>query len=183
MDIGSEVLNIVTGAENVNEGDYIPVATVGSILPGDIKIEMTNFRGVDSFGMLCSLKELGFNENVISKAMKEGIFILDKEYPLGKDIVDVMDLDDEVIEFEITPNRPDCLSIMGMARETAASFELSLKEPEISFHSEDDILDYIKDIEIQSKNCSRYYARVIKDVVIKDSPMWMQMRQIGRAHV
>ncbi|OLS02829.1 phenylalanine--tRNA ligase subunit beta [Tissierella creatinophila] len=176
IDIGREVLDIVTGATNVREGQFVPVATVGTILPGEIIIQKTNFRGVDSFGMLCSLKELGFNENVISKPMKDGIFILDKEYPLGTDIVDVLNLNDEVIEFEITPNRPDCLSILGMARETAASFELPLKEPEISFETMDNISDYIKDIDIESKNCNRYYARVVKDVVIKDSPMWIQLR-------
>ncbi|MGO1469207.1 MAG: phenylalanine--tRNA ligase subunit beta [Tissierella sp.] len=176
VDIKTVVLDIVTGAKNIKIGDYVPVATVGSILPGDIKIEKTNFRGVDSFGMLCSLKELGFNENVISKEMKEGIFILDKEYPLGTDIIDAINLDDEVIEFEITPNRPDCLSMMGMARETAASFELDLKEPEIKLNGVDDISDYVKDIKIESENCNRYYAKVVKDVIIKDSPMWMQMR-------
>lgn len=176
IDIGTEILNIVTGATNVKEEDFVPVATIGSILPGEIKIEKTSFRGVDSFGMLCSLKELGFNDNVISKPMKEGIFILDKKYPLGKDIVDVLNLNDEVIELEITPNRPDCLSMLGMARETAASFELELKEPEIKFETIDNISDYINTIEIESENCNRYYARVVKDVVIKDSPMWIQLR-------
>ena len=176
IDIGTEILNIVTGAANVREEDFVPVATIGSILPGEITIEKTNFRGVDSFGMLCSLKELGFNDNVISKSMKEGIFILDREYPLGKDIVDVLNLNDEVIEFEITPNRPDCLSILGMARETAASFESELKEPEIEFETVDNISDYINTIEIESENCNRYYARVVKDVVIKDSPIWIQLR-------
>ncbi len=175
-DIGTEILNIVTGATNLKEGDFVPVAAIGAILPGDIKIQKTNFRGVDSFGMLCSLKELGFSDNVISKKMKEGIFVLDDEYPLGKDIVEVLNLEDEVIEFEITPNRPDCLSMLGMARETAASFEMPFKEPEIKFESFDDISDYLDDIEVESENCSRYYARVIKDVVIKDSPMWIQMR-------
>lgn len=175
-DIGREILTIVTGATNLKEGDFVPVAIIGSVLPGEIEIEKTNFRGVDSFGMLCSLKELGFDDNVISKEMKEGIFILDKEYPLGKDIVDVLNLDDQVIELEITPNRPDCLSIMGMARETAASFELPIKEPEIESIGEGNILDYIKSIEVLSENCNRYYARVVKDILIKDSPMWIQMR-------
>ena len=176
IDIGIEVLTIVTGATNVREGQFVPVATIGACLPGKIIIEKTNFRGVDSLGMLCSLKELGFNDNVISKEMKEGIFILDKEYPLGTDIVDVLNLNDEVIEFEITPNRPDCLSVLGMARETAASFELTLKEPEIKFETIDNISDYINTIEVESENCNRYYARVIKDVVIKDSPIWIQLR-------
>ena len=176
VDIKTVVIDIVTGAKNIRVGDYVPVATVGSILPGNLMIEKTNFRGADSFGMLCSLKELGFNENVISKEMKEGIFILDREYPLGMDIVEAINLDDEIIELEITPNRPDCLSMLGMARETAASFQLELKEPLIEFQGEDHISDYVKDIRIESENCKRYYAKVVKNVVIKDSPMWMQMR-------
>ncbi len=127
--------------------------------------------------MLCSLKELGYADNVISKEMKDGIFVLDKEYPLGSDIVDVLNLNDEVIEFEITPNRPDCLSIIGMARETSATFNIPLKEPVININNEEeDISKYIEDIEVLSDNCSRYYARVIKDVKIKESPLWMQIK-------
>lgn len=177
IDIGTEVLQIVTGATNVREGDYIPVAVIGSKLPGDITIEKTNFRGVDSYGMLCSLQELGFSDNVISKEMKDGIFILEKEYPLGKSLVDIMGLDDSVIELEITPNRPDCLSIIGMAREAAATFNKELKEPKITIKNEvDKIEDYINSIEVESDNCNRYYARVIKDVKIGRSPMWIQVR-------
>lgn len=177
IDIGTEVLQIVTGATNVREGDYIPVAIIGSKLPGDITIEKTNFRGVDSYGMLCSLQELGFSDNVISKEMKDGIFILEKEYPLGKSLVDIMGLDDSVIELEITPNRPDCLSIIGMAREAAATFNKELKEPKITIKNEvDKIEDYINSIEVESDNCNRYYARVIKDVKIGMSPMWIQAR-------
>lgn len=177
IDVGTEVLQIVTGASNVKEGDYIPVAIIGSKLPGDITIEKTNFRGVDSYGMLCSLQELGYSESVISKEMKDGIFILEKEYPLGTSLVDIMGLDDSVIELEITPNRPDCLSIIGMARETAATFNKELKEPKISIANEvDKIEDYIDSIEVESDNCNRYYARVIKDVKIGRSPMWIQTR-------
>lgn len=177
IDIGSEVICIVTGATNIKVGDYVPVATVGSILPGGVKIENTDFRGVDSFGMLCSLKELGYNENVIPKEVKEGIFILDKEYPLGANIVDVMGLNSEVIEFEITPNRPDCLSILGMARETAATFSIPLEEPIITIENElDNINEYIEEVKVESNNCSRYYARVLKDVKIGPSPLWLQTR-------
>jgi|LSQX01.2.fsa_nt_gb phenylalanyl-tRNA synthetase beta chain len=175
IDIGAETITIVTGATNINIGDYVPVAIVGATLPGNIKIEKTDFRGVDSFGMLCSLKELGYGENVIPKAVKDGIFILDKEYPLGADIVDVMGLDSEVIEFEITPNRPDCLSILGMARETAATFSIPLEEPHITINNEvDSIENYLESVLVESKNCSRYYARVLKDVKIGPSPLWLQ---------
>lgn len=177
VDIGSEVLQIVTGATNLQKGDYVPVAIVGSKLPGNITIEKTNFRGIDSYGMLCSLNELGYSDSVIPKELKDGIFILDKEYPLGTSIIDIMGLDGEVIEFEITPNRPDCLSIMGMARETAATFNLELKEPKIEIKNEvEDISDYLEGIEAPSENCNRYYARVIKNVKIEPSPLWMQTR-------
>ncbi len=175
IDIGTEKIIIVTGATNLNVGDYVPVAVVGAKLPGDIVIEKTDFRGVDSYGMLCSLKELGYNENVIPKEVKDGIFILDKEYTLGMDILEVMGLNSEVIEFEITPNRPDCLSILGMARETAATFSVPLEEPRIIISNEvDNIEDYVEKIEVNSENCSRYYARVLKDVKIASSPLWLQ---------
>lgn len=177
IDIGKETLQIVTGATNLSQGDYVPVAKVGSILPGGLNIDKTNFRGLDSFGMLCSLQELGYSDNVISKEVRDGIFILDKEYPLGSDIVEILGLDNEVIELEITPNRPDCLSIIGMARETAATFNIALKEPTISIEGEEGhIRDYLQAIEIESKNCPRYYARVVKDVKIAPSPLWMQKR-------
>ena len=177
IDIGSEVICIVTGATNINIGDYVPVATIGATLPGGVKIDKTDFRGVVSFGMLCSLKELGYNENVIPKEVKEGIFILDKEYPLGANIVDVMGLNSDVIEFEITPNRPDCLSILGMARETAATFSIPLEEPIIIIENEmDNINEYIEEVKVESENCSRYYARVLKNVKIEPSPLWLQTR-------
>lgn len=177
VDVGNETLQIVTGATNLKNGDYIPVALIGSKLPGDIIIGETNFRGIDSYGMLCSLKELGYGDNVIPKEVKDGIFVLNKEEPLGTSIVTLMGLDNEVIEFEITPNRPDCLSIIGMAREAAATFNIELKEPEITIKNEvEDIKDYLDSIEVPSDNCNRYYARVIKDVKIGESPLWMQTR-------
>lgn len=177
VDVGNETLQIVTGATNLKNGDYIPVALIGSKLPGDIIIGETNFRGIDSYGMLCSLKELGYSDNIIPKEAKDGIFVLNKEEPLGTSIVTLMGLDNEVIEFEITPNRPDCLSIIGMAREAAATFNIELKEPEITIKNEvEDIKDYLDSIEVPSDNCNRYYARVIKDVKIGESPLWMQTR-------
>lgn len=176
IDVGSEEVIIVTGAKNLSVGDYIPVARLGAKLPG-LDIELTNFRGVDSYGMLCSLKELGFSDSVIPKEFRDGIYILDKEYELGLDIKDVLGLNDQVIEFEITPNRPDCLSIIGMARETAATFGYQLDEPKIEIENEvDDIYDYANGIEIKTDNCIRYYSRVIKDVKIGKSPLWMQQR-------
>ncbi len=177
VDIGNEELQIITGAKNLSQGDFVPVAIVGAKLPGGVEIGVTNFRGLDSFGMLCSLTELGYEDSVIPKEFRDGIFILDKEYDLGKSIVDILDLNEDVIEFEITPNRPDCLSIIGMARETAATFDAKLIEPEILIENEiEDIKDYLDAIEIPSENCIRYYSKVVTNVKIEPSPLWMQTR-------
>ncbi len=180
VDIGSEELQIVTGATNIKKGDYVPVALVGAVLPGNIRIKKSKLRGIDSYGMLCSFKELGFDDNVVPKEQRDGILILDKEYPLGKSITEILGLYGEVMEFEVTPNRPDCLSIIGMAREASATFKRTLNYPEIIIKEEvENINDYIESIEILDKDlCSRYYSRVIKDVIIEQSPLWLQLRLI-----
>ncbi|NLX61145.1 MAG: phenylalanine--tRNA ligase subunit beta [Tissierellia bacterium] len=177
VDVGNEKLTIVTGARNFKEGDCVAVALVGARLPGGIEIKKTNFRGVDSFGMLCSLKELGYQDNVIPKHHRDGILVLDKEYPLGTDIREVLGLYGEIIEFEITPNRPDCLSLIGMARETAATFNRQFKLPDVEIKDEvEDIHDYVEKVEVDESLCNRYYTRVIKDVKIEPSPLWLQSR-------
>lgn len=176
VNIGDETIQIVTGATNLKVGDYVPVALIGAKLPKDIYIEKTNFRGVESYGMLCSLKELGYEDNVIPKRHRDGIFVLDREYPLGTPIDEILGLYGEIIELEITPNRPDCLSIIGMAREAAATFDKELKLPEIMVKDEvEDIKDYLESIDIDRELCNRYYARVIKDIKVKESPLWLQI--------
>lgn len=180
VDVGEEKIQIVTGAKNIKAGDYIPIALVGAKLPGGMKIRKGKLRGVESCGMLCSAEELGIDTNLIPKELKDGIYILDKEYPLGKDIKEVMGLYGEVVDFEITPNRPDCLSIIGMARETAATFSKKLKLPKIEIKEEtDNINNYINGITVEDKElCRRYYARVVKDIKVEPSPMWLQRRLI-----
>ena len=127
--------------------------------------------------MLCSLSELGYKDSIIPTAYKDGIYLLKDEKELGKDFRDVLDLNGEVMEFEITPNRPDCQSIIGMARETAATFDKKLNLPKVEVKKqEDSIANFIEDIEIDGDICNRYYGKVIKDVVIKDSPQWLQNR-------
>lgn len=176
VDIGGERLQIVTGAKNIFEGALVAVAKVGSRLPA-MEIGESEFSGVKSQGMMCSLKELGYSDNVISKEMKEGLLILEGDYELGMDLVRAISLDQEIIEFEITPNRPDCLSIIGMARETKASFDLDLIEPKIEIKNQvDHISDYLDNIKIETKNCIRYAAKVVKDVKVKESPLWMQLK-------
>lgn len=179
VDVGNEVIQIVTGASNIREGDYIPVAMNGSTLPGGVKIKKGKLRGVESNGMMCSAQELALDLDNLPESMLDGIYILDKEYPLGADIKDILGLNDAVIEFEITNNRPDCLSIIGIARETAATFGGTMNYPETSYsENSDNIRDYI-DIQVKNNElCPRYCSRMIKNIVIKDSPAWMQERLI-----
>ncbi|MTI68222.1 MAG: phenylalanine--tRNA ligase subunit beta [Firmicutes bacterium] len=180
VDVGEEELKIVTGATNINKGDYVPIALVGAKLPGGMKIKKSKLRGESSFGMMCSLDELGISSDLIPKEFKNGILILDKEYELGKDIKDILELDEKVIDFEITPNRPDCLSIIGMARETAATLNKELKIPNVKINNQiEDIKDYVNGIEVLDNDlCKRYYSKVVKNIKVKPSPLWMQQRLI-----
>lgn len=174
VDLGKEEMQLITGARNMKEGDYVAVAVLGATLPGGMKIERRDLKGIDSIGMLCSYEELGFSDSVVPKNSREGILILD-EVELGVEIGEALDLDDPVIEFEITPNRPDCLSIIGMARETAATFGKEMKMPTCEIKKEeDDISSYFQEVDIDTEGGLRYVARVVKDVVIKDSPQWMK---------
>lgn len=176
IDVGSEVVQIVTGATNVREGQLVPVSLVGAVLAGNLKIKKSKLRGVESFGMLCSLEEFGYQENVIPKEAADGIYEIRGDYELGTPIQEVLEMEDYVLEIEITPNRQDCLSILGLARETAATFGKDVKEPVIEIKEEvEDIADYVS-IDIESENVDRYYARVIKDVKIEPSPIWLQNR-------
>lgn len=175
VDVKDEVLQIVTGAKNVFEGAVVPVALSGSHIAGGVKIKKGKLRGVESNGMLCSLEELGYDQSVISKEAKEGIYIFDESTAIGISAIEALGLDGEIIEFEITPNRPDCLSIVGMAREASATFDVPLKLNEPKIENEvDKIEDYFNEITIETENCHRFYAKVLKDVEIKPSPLWLQ---------
>lgn len=175
VDVGDEILQIVTGAPNVVEGVVVPVAKVGAVLPGDKKIGEADMRGVISAGMLCSPSELGFNISVIPREFRDGIWLLGKDTELGVDINKALNLDSEVLDVEITPNRPDCLSIYGMARETSASLKTPMKERESNNFSEaGDIKDYLYGVTIDTPFCERYIAKVIDNVDIKPSPQWMK---------
>lgn len=179
VDLGDEVVQIVTGATNVIENVYLPVCKVNSVLEDGTKIKKGKLRGIESFGMLCSYQELGFDTNVIPKEFVEGVWLLDQAYPLGTPIGEIENLKDFVIEFEITPNRPDCLSILGMARETAATLNLEMKYPsEAVENTHGDVNDFIKISIEDDKLCPRYAGRVITDVKIEPSPLWMQLKLI-----
>ncbi len=180
VNVGNEVIQIVTGAPNVQEGDVVPVALHGSTLVGGVKIKKGKLRGVESNGMLCSDEELGVN---INDEKATGIWILDPSLPLGADAVDALGLKEDIVEFEITSNRPDCLSVMGLARETAATFKRPLSVKEAVYHENDeDIDDYLSVCVEDNQKCYRYAAKVVKNVKIEPSPEWMQ-RRLNRAGV
>jgi len=176
---GEEPVQIVTGAQNVHEGDLVPAALHNSYLPGGIHITKGKLRGVPSNGMLCSFAELGLTQNDLPEAYADGIWILnDEECHVGQDINEVIGNDDSVVEFEITNNRPDCYSLIGLARETAAAFNVPMKhhEPVVKGGADGCLWDLL-DVEVPAEDlCLRYSARMVKNVKIGPSPKWMRQR-------
>lgn len=176
VDIGSEVLTIVTGADNVFDGALVPVAVVGSKLGGR-EMAAVNMRGVMSYGMLCSGSELGLTNADYPGSEVHGILILQGNHPLGQSIDETLGFDDDIFEFELTPNRPDCISIIGMCREAAAALGQSFREPAIQpVKGEGNAADYARVTVENYDLCPRYTARVVKDIVIEPSPAWMQRK-------
>jgi len=179
VDVGNEVLQIITGATNIKVNDFVPVALHGSTLPDGRKIKRGKLRGLESTGMLCSPDELGLDAESLPEDidMVDEILILPHEYPLGKDIKEVLGLSDKIVEFEITNNRPDCLSILGIAREAAATFGKKIKYPSVEVSgSSGNVSDYISLSVEDSGLCPRFAVKVIKNVKIESSPKWMQDR-------
>ena len=176
VDIGEEVTQIVTGAQNIKTGDYVPVAKHNSYLPGGIHITKGKLRGEVSNGMLCSYNELGLTKEDVPYAADDGILILPEPYAPGTDIKDVFGLDEDVVEFEITSNRPDCFSVIGLARETAVTFDrpYEIKTPVVKGAGGD--VNEIAKVTVEDKDCMRYAARVIKNVKIAESPKWLKDR-------
>lgn len=174
VDLGNEIVQIVTAAQNLKQFDYVPVAKVNSTLSDNTKIKEAKLAGEISQGMFCSYKELGYPDSVIPKEYKDGVLrIIDENTVLGTDIREVLDLDDTVVEFEITPNRPDCLSIVGMAREIAASFDKKLNPINVKNLKEIENKSLLN-ITIHSDDCKRYSASIVKDVTIKESARKVQ---------
>lgn len=185
VDVGyasKEILQIVTGASNVHEGDFVPVAMDGSTLPGGVKIKKGKLRGVESNGMLCSLGELGLTTHDFPYAIADGIFIMQEEegcvpFELGQDIREAIGLNDTSVEFEITSNRPDCLSVIGLAREAHATFDRPYTVKEPAFTGIDEDINSMLKVQIHNtKLCPRYIAGVVKNVKIGMSPRWMRER-------
>lgn len=173
-----EILQIVTNATNIKVGDFVPVARIGAVLPGDFKIKKGKLRGVLSEGMFCGAEELTIPSAFVEDHKKDGIYILDHQdsFELGMDVRDVLGINDALIEFEITSNRPDCRSIIGIAREAAVTLGKELKYPEIKVQACDEEMSF--EIDIQTDLCKRYCGRVVKDVKVGPSPYWMQRKLI-----
>lgn len=183
LDMGDDKeVQIVTGAQNVFEGAIVPVARPVAHLPGNVVIKPGKLRGVASDGMLCSIGELNLTEHEMPGANNDGILILDEEYfadKIGWDIHKALMMDDSVVEFEITSNRPDCLSVIGLARETAVSFNrpLNVPTPSVKGCGDGDKVENHVSVEIKAPElCYRYSAKVVKNVKIAPSPLWLRMR-------
>ncbi len=186
VNIGTETIQIVTGAPNVEVGQKIPVVLDGgrvagghdgSITPGGIKIKKGKLRGIESCGMMCSIEELGSTRELYPDAPEDGIYILKDDAMVGSDAVELLGLHDSVFEYEVTSNRVDCFGVLGIAREAAATFNKPFIPPVVEVKgNNEDVNDYIK-VTVEDKDlCKRYCARVVKNVKIAPSPEWMQRR-------
>ncbi len=187
VNVGTETIQIVTGAPNVTEGAKVPVVLDGGKVAGGhdggplpengIEIKAGKLRGVESFGMMCSIEELGSDRNMYPEAPENGIYIFPDDVEVGADAVEVLGLHDTQFEFEVTSNRVDCYSILGLAREAAATFDLPFVAPEVKVNeTAEKVEDYIS-VEVKDPDlCPRYCARVVKNIKIAPSPEWMQRR-------
>ncbi|MDC7289718.1 phenylalanine--tRNA ligase subunit beta [Blautia schinkii] len=184
VDVGTETVQIVTGAPNVKEGDKVPVVLDGGRVagghdgkktPGGVKIKNGKLRGVDSYGMMCSIEELGTTREMYPEAPEYGIYIFPEDAVVGENAIKALGLDDVVFEYEITSNRVDCYGVLGIAREAAATFGKKFCPPEVKVTgNEENASDYIKVTVKDPDLCPRYCARVVKNVKIGPSPKWMQ---------
>lgn len=175
VDVGTETLQICTGAKNVRPGQIVPVAQPSSYLPGGIHIKTSKLRGVPSFGMMCSANELGFDLSLLSGARADGIFILPNDVPVGHDIHEFLGLDDVIFEFELTPNRADCFSMVGLAREFAALFNSQLSLPTIQVNESGTAITEDAKVTLAATDlCERFSTRLLRNVKIAPSPEWLQ---------
>ncbi len=187
VNVGSETVQIVTGASNVKTGDMVPVVLDGGKVAGGhdggplpedgIKIKKGKLRGIESCGMMCSIEELGFTNEMYPDAPESGIYILPKDSVPGFDAVELLGLHDSVFEYEVTSNRVDCYSVIGIAREAAATFNKTFVPPVVTATgNSEDVHDYLKVTVEDSRLCSRYCARMVKNIKLAPSPVWMQRR-------
>ncbi|MGI8383119.1 phenylalanine--tRNA ligase subunit beta [Robertmurraya sp. P23] len=178
VDVGEgEPVQIICGAPNVDKGQHVIVAKVGAVLPGNFKIKKAKLRGEESHGMICSLQELGVESKFVAKEFSEGIFVFPNEVTVGDDALELLNRDDQILELGLTPNRADCLSMLGVAYEVAAILgrEVKLPKPEVTSTSEK-ASDYISVTVDAPEDNPLYVAKVIKNVKVGPSPLWMQTR-------
>ena len=177
VDVGNRTVQIVTAATNVFEGALVPVALDNSTLANGIKIKKGKLRGVVSEGMMCSVAELGVTVHDFPYAIEDGILIIEEDCKPGDNIREALGLNDTTVEFEITSNRPDCLSVIGLAREAAATFDKELHLPELKVEHETGNIHDMLSVEVKNPNlCRRYIARMVKNIKIAPSPRWMRER-------
>lgn len=178
LDVGTEKLIIVTGATNVCVGNIVPVALVGAILPTGLEIKASELRGVMSYGMLCSTTELSIDGKLLTSKEKEGIYILSEDTTVGIDIREALGMDDVVLEFELTANRADCFSLIGLAREISVLTGGALKKTMIHLHetAEEKAANLVKVTIEEPTLCSRFAVRVLQNVKVAPSPKWLQNR-------
>lgn len=177
VDLGDSVEQIVCGASNVAQGQYVMVAKVGAVLPGNFQIKASKIRGVESNGMICSLRELGFEDSVIPEPFKDGIYYFDAQQPIGKPALEVINQEGWVMELKLTPNRGDLLSHLGFAYDLAAMTNQNIVLPHYSI--QETSMKNPLSVAIQTKGCGRYFARNIEHVVIKESPWWLKSALIA----
>src|SRR5699024_2317759 len=176
VDVGEEeLLQIICGAPNVAQGQKVVVAKPGAVLPNNFKIKKVKLRGIESNGMICSLQELSVDEAYVPEQYKEGIVVLPEDTKVGEPVDALLNLDDAILEFDLTPNRADALSMIGVAYEVAAVLDkdIALPHPEVQT-TEENVADYIQVTSEDPDLCPYYGAFVVKDVEVKPSPLWMQ---------
>lgn len=179
VNIGTETTTIVCGAPNVKAGRKVIVALPGAVLPGNVKIKKSTIRNVESNGMLCALEELGFESKYVPDRSKNGIHILEEDAPVGTPALEYLHFDDTVVDFDLTSNRSDLLSIMGMSYETAAVFNRSIQLPEFTVTESEEATKNLIDIDLQTELCNIYSTRIVKNIEIKESPNFIKARLIG----
>ncbi|MDR2465350.1 MAG: phenylalanine--tRNA ligase subunit beta [Streptococcaceae bacterium] len=179
VDVGEDApIQIVCGAPNIKADKKVIVALVGARIAGNYKIKKGKIRGAESFGMICSLQEIGFDESVVPKEVAEGIYFMPEEAVVGDEVYPYLDMDDSILELSITPNRADALSMLGVAYELAAIYDQPFTPEKVRVDEEDSesVQDYVNVTVVDANDCPTYKMRVIKNVTIQESPLWLQKR-------
>lgn len=180
VDVGNETLQIVCGAPNIAAKQTVAVAKPGAVLPGNFKIKKAKLRGVESNGMICSLQELGIDEKYVPKEYETGIFTFPEETKVGETVESFLNLDDAVLEFDLTPNRADCLNMIGVAYEVAAILDKPLNLPEVTVSWEDKETSDLVQVNVEDPKLNPYYAAfIVENIEVKEAPLWMRNRLIA----